>query len=252
MKTRTLLTLMAVSGAYALIACSSEEADKYGSSDSFCAAKAEAECRNVAKRCGVTETVCQTTRKATCTTTSAAAVNQGREYHSDAVQDCLDKIDESYKGDITPEGEKAATTVCDRVFTGSKQSADPCANTFECSGSLICDRGVCVNEENVTLKSQCNNAGQICETGTYCQASGGTGVKFCVAKNKLGDACGTDNPCLETLRCVNSCVAKVTVGNPCDNDGECAVEAPLCDTTTRKCRPKYESTSSACKEYSGP
>jgi hypothetical protein len=250
--TRNLLTLMAFGGAFALVvACSGTDEDKFGSSDQFCSAKAEAECNNLARKCGASLDACKTKRVSLCNAASGAAVSQGRSYKSGAVQDCLDKINDVYKdqaADATPTSEAEAATVCDRVFSGSKKERENCANTYECDGSLLCSSGVCVNQETVSLNGGCANAGQVCETGTYCQQGS---AKFCVAKNKENDACGVDAPCLETLRCVNRCIPKVTVGQPCDTDDECAVEAPYCDQTTtpKKCRPKYESDTPACKDY---
>jgi hypothetical protein len=254
MKTRNSLILIALGGLVALVACSSSEADKFGSSDQFCSAKAEAECNNLAKPCGASVDACKTKRAQTCNAGAATAAGQGRSYRANAAQGCIDKVNEIYKdsaGNVTPDGEASVTKVCERVFGGSKAERTPCANTYECEGSLICD-GVCSTEETVSLNGGCANAGQVCATGLYCQASGGTGKRFCVDKNKLGDQCGDTNPCLETLRCVTGrCVDKVTVGNPCDNDSECAVEAPFCDLTTtpKKCRPKYQAGTSACRDF---
>lgn len=251
MKTRNLLTLIAFGGIVALVACSTDDATKFGSSDAYCSARAEVECKNLAKKCGASEDACKTKRIATCSNAAAAAANQGRSYRANAVQDCLDKVADVYKdnaSNVTPTGETQVGIVCERVFGGTKKEREPCAQTYECEGSLLCD-GVCTTTETVAKNGGCANAGQVCETGTYCQATGSK--KFCVAKNKLDEGCGVDSPCIESLRCVNRCIAKVTVGQPCDNDTECADEAPFCDLTTtpRKCRPKYESTTSACKEF---
>ena len=254
MITRNLLTLMAFGGSMALAfssACSSDDPVKFGSSDQYCSARAEAECGNLAKKCGASVEACTSKRTATCNNAAAAAANMGRTYRPNAVQDCIDTINDVYKNgasDVTPDGEKNVEKVCQRVFGGTKTERTPCANTFECDGALICDT-VCAAEEIVQLNAGCGNAGQVCAAGTYCQAQGGK--SFCVEKKKENDICGPDSPCIETLRCVNHCVPKVTVGNPCDNDGECANEAPFCDLSSmpRKCRPKYESTTSACKEF---
>jgi len=254
MKTRNLLTLIGFGGLVALVAlvaCSSDDPDKFGSSDAYCTARAESECTNLAKKCGASADACKTKRVATCNNAAAAAANEGRSYRANAVQGCIDKIEEVYKdgaNNVTPEGEVEVTTFCERVFGGDKKEREPCAKNFECEGALICD-GVCIKPETVAKNAGCANAGQVCEKGTYCQATGGR--KFCVDKNKLDETCGVESPCIESLRCVNRCIAKVTVGQPCDTDGECADEAPFCDLTTtpRKCRPKYESTTSACKEF---
>ena len=122
MKTRNLLTLIAFGGIVALVACSSDAADKFGSSDSFCTAKAESECKNLAKKCGAAEDACKTKRVAACNNAAAAAANQGRSYRPNAVQDCIDKIDEVYKDNantVTAEGEKAVVVVCERAFGGT-------------------------------------------------------------------------------------------------------------------------------------
>ncbi len=254
MITRNLLTLFAFGGTFALAfssACSSDDPVKFGSSDQYASARAEAECGNLAKKCGASVEACTTKRKTTLNNASAAAANQGRSYRPNAVQDCIDTINDVYKNgatDVTPDGEAKAEKVCQRVFGGTKPERTPCTNTFECDGALICD-GVCIAEETVPLNGGCANAGQVCAAGTYCQPKGGK--KFCVEKNAKGAICTADSPCVETLRCVNQCVDKVSVGEPCDTDAECSVDAPFCDLSSmpRKCRPKYESTTSACKEF---
>jgi hypothetical protein len=252
MKIRTIATLITFGSVAALAACSSSETDKFASSDSFCSAKAEAECNGLAKKCGAENDACKTERTGICNTGAATAANQGRSYRANAAQDCIDSINGTYKNggnDVTPEAEAETGEVCDRVFSGSKQESDTCQNTYECEGALICDKGVCIKEEKVATKGQCNNAGQTCETGAYCAQQGAT--KFCLEKKKLDEACNDpDTPCIESLRCLTGrCVAKVTAGNPCANDGECSSAAPYCDTTANKCRPKYESTSPACQPY---
>jgi hypothetical protein len=254
MNTRNLLTLMALVPAalVVLVACSSTEEDKFASSGSFCSSKAETLCANLAtSHCGASVDACKSKQASVCNASASAAQSQGRAYKSGAVQACLDKLNEVY-GDsgthITPTGETEATDVCDRVFRGSKALMTPCANTFECDGSLICD-GVCATKETVGLMGGCGNAGQVCDDATFCAPLGGK--NFCVAKKVDGDICDAKSPCVTADRCVNHCVPKVTVGQPCDNDGECANEAPYCDLTStpHQCRPKYESRNPACKDY---
>jgi hypothetical protein len=253
MKIRNLLSLVTLGGLVALVACSSDEGSGLGSSDAFCSAKAETECKNLAKKCGAPdETACKSKRVAICNNAAAAAANEGRSYRANAAQDCLDTIDDVYRdggNSITADGELQVTKVCERVFGGNKQERQSCAKTFECDGSLICSNNVCIVEETVALNGGCANAGQVCEKGTYCQTQGGN--KFCVAKNPEGEACSDSSPCIETLRCATRCVAKMPAGEPCNTNDDCADQAPLCDLTTspRKCRPKYESTTSVCKEY---
>jgi hypothetical protein len=248
--TRNLLTLITLSGVVALVACSSVEDDPLGSSASFCDQKAAAECTALGgnDHCGATEAVCTEKRKNLCNAAASTATSQGRNYRAGSAQECLDKINEAFSAKvITADSDLEVAKVCERVYGGSKAENAACAQTFECEGSLICDRNICVPDTTVALKGQCNNAGQVCEKGTYCQAQGGT--KFCVEKNKMGDTCSADAPCLESLLCDKTCKPKVAVGEACANDGECAPEAPYCDTILHKCRPKYQAGTAACKEY---
>lgn len=254
MNTRNLLSLLAVGGVVAslALACSSTAEDKFASSDSFCSSKAETLCNNLALKCGASVDACKTKQTSLCRDAANAATGAGRAYKSGAVQDCLDKLNEVY-GDqaihATPVTEAAAAEVCDRVFRGSKAAMTPCANTFECDGSLICD-GVCATKEVVGLMGGCGNAGQVCDDATYCTPLGGK--EFCVAKKIEGDICDTMmSPCIAADRCINHCVPKVTVGQPCSTDAECADEAPYCDLTSmpHQCRPKFESRNPACKDY---
>ncbi|MDB4933135.1 MAG: hypothetical protein JWP87_107 [Labilithrix sp.] len=246
--TRNLLTLIAFSGVVALVACSSVEDDKLGSSDSFCSEKAAAECSNLAGVCGASDPVCNEKRKNICNTAASAATAQGRSYRAEAAQACLDKINEIFKEKvISGEGDAQVTKTCERVYGGTIAENGPCTQSFQCEGALICDRGICIAESPVALKGQCNNAGQVCEKGTYCQAQGGT--KFCVEKNSIGDTCGPDAPCLEDLLCDKTCNLKIKGGEACSTDDECAPEAPYCDTLQKKCRPKYQAGTAACKEY---
>jgi hypothetical protein len=253
MTTRKLLTFMALSigGLVAVAACSSTADEPFSSSDKFCASKAETLCNNLALKCGATVDACKSKQTSLCNTAASAATAQGRSYQSSAVQACLDKLNEVFGSqavNATLKTEAEAADVCDRVFRGSKAVMTPCASTFECTGSLICD-SVCAEKVIVPLNGGCGNAGQVCDDDTYCQPLGSK--NFCVAKKKDGEICGTDAPCVATERCVNHCVAKVTVSQPCDNDGECANEAPYCDLTSmpHQCRPKYESRNPACKDY---
>jgi hypothetical protein len=252
MNTRNILTLIAFGSLTALVACSSDdEVDKFASTDAFCDARADAYCTGLRARCGSSQEACKATQVTKCKSDAAAASGQGRSYRSGSAQACIDSINSTYTATgsaPTPSAEAVTTAVCERVFSGAKQEADQCAQTYECQGALICDKSVCITESKVSGKAQCNNAGQTCETGRYCAQQGET--KFCIEKGALDATCDANTaPCNETLRCVTGrCVARVTVGNPCNSDGDCGVDASFCDPTGKTCKPKYESSSSACRE----
>lgn len=248
MTTRNLLTLIALGSIVALVACSTDdEPDKFASSDSFCSQKADTECKNLAATCGAAVDACKTKRVAICSTAATAAAAQGRSYRANAAQACIDKTEEVYKEKVlTAAGELSITKICERVYGGAKKDKDACGNTFECEGSLIC-AGVCRAEKAVALSEGCGNAGETCATGTYCQTQGSN--RFCVAKNTLDQSCNADAPCVEDLRCATRCIVKVKVGDPCNIDDDCAAEAPYCEPVGKKCRPKYQAGTTACKDY---
>jgi hypothetical protein len=245
---RKTLTFVALGGVVALFACSSSEDSEFSSSDSFCAAKADTECKHLALSCGVTVDQCKSKRTNLCNGGAATAAGQNRQYRANAARPCIDKTDEVFKEKvILPEKEAEVLEVCDRVFGGTLAKNAPCEISLQCEGSMICDRGVCADKLATKLGEACNNPGQVCEKGSFCTLQGQN--KFCVAKKKLSEICTAESPCAEDLRCVNSCVPRVTVGGKCDNDGECAPEAPYCDAAKKTCLPKYQAGTAACKEY---
>lgn len=248
---RNLLTLVACGGLVALVACSgSDEDEAFSTSSAFCTAKAEAECKNLAGTCGATEELCKPKRTDACNTAATAATGTGRAYRANAAQGCIDKVNAAFSPKvIDPAKETEANEACERVFGGTKAKNAACASTFECDGALVCDRGVCADKSATALGEACNNPGQVCAAGSYCQQQGQN--KFCVEKKKVGEICTAEAPCKEDLRCVNSCVARVASGGACDKDEECAAEAPYCDPAAKKCRPKYQAGTQACRDYGG-
>ena len=253
MITRNLLTLIAFGGTVALVACSSvEDPVPFASSESFCTSKAETECKNLAISCGASVDACKQKRASVCNGAASTAAGQGRSYRANAAQACIDKAEAVFKEKvISPEGDLEVVKICERVYGGTRKERERCENTFECEGALICSSGVCATEETVSGTGACGNPGQVCAKGSYCQQQGGN--KFCVAKNKLDEACGAENPCLETLRCVVRCKAKVAISGDCEVDSDCADEAPYCDVAAgKKCGPKYQAATAACKEFRGP
>lgn len=248
---RRVLTLVAWGGLTVLAACQgSTEEDAFSTSSAFCSAKADAECKNLAGTCGAGNDLCKSRRTDACNTAAGVATSAGRAYRPNAAQGCIDKINEVFSPKVIDPGkELEAIDVCERVFGGTKAKNAACASSFECTGALVCDRGVCADKSPTALGEACNNPGQVCAAGSYCQPQGQN--KFCVEKKKLGEICTADAPCKEELRCVNSCVARVPGGGACDNDGECAAEAPYCDTVAKKCRPKYQAGTAACRDYGG-
>lgn len=255
---RRALGLIVVGGVLVLVACSDDATpEKYPTADSFCTAKATEECKVAAGPCAVPEATCQQKRKDACNTGLAAtATGQGRTYKSANAENCIAKTTAVYADrTIDPAKETAYIEACEKVFAGLKKVNEACSNLYECEGDLLCDldKKVCATKKVTGNEAPCNNPGDICDKGLYCQQKGA--LKFCTKKNAVGETCRTDGsaPCLEELRCNgSSCVAKQPAGELCDTNDECTTG--LCDTTTtpRKCRAKqYASENGSCSDFGG-
>lgn len=252
---KTLTLTLACGGLFvALAACSSSDPEaKYPSSDSFCAAKAAAECKNLAvANCSSDETRCTSLRTDACKGAALSAQGAGRNYKPAAAETCINKVNEVYSPKIIdPEKEVQLVETCERVFGGTKAANTPCANDYECDGSQVCDKTVCATKVDTAVGSACGDPGKVCAKGAFCAQQGPN--KFCVAKKAENETCAPDSPCKEDLRCVGaqagsgSCKARVTAGNACDTDNDCVSTAPACDAQ-KKCGLKYQPTSKACKD----
>jgi hypothetical protein len=250
----TVGTAFVVSIVAVAAACSTTEAapDKYPSVDSFCAAKAKAECDAVAAACTVSSDTCTSARKNACATAAGVATGQGRTYRAANAQTCIDKATVLYADRVLdPTKEEAFYDACERVFSGSKKKSDPCSNAYDCEGSLVCDvdKGFCADKVTKKLKDPCNNPGDICDTGLFCQDQGGS--KFCAAKGALGAACRIPEvPCVEDLRCNGtSCVALEAASQPCDTNDECVTH--FCNATKLCQAAQYASETGTCKDFGG-
>ena len=226
---------LAVSGA-AAAACSSTTADKYPTYDSMCTDVATQECQ-VAGTCLVETATCTAARKTVCLQAASAAITSGgRSYTAGRAEDCVNKTKDTYaKTLITPTDLAALADTCGRVYSGSKNKGDICTSSYDCTGSLICDKGHCGDKAQKSKGDGCANPGETCETGTYCADSGG--VKICTPKIIAGGACDpTTAPCIETSRCTSKiCQPKVGIGASCDPtretdpNADCSSDAPYCD-----------------------
>lgn len=251
---RRALGLVAFGGAFVVMgACGDDTpAAKYPTADSFCAAKAAEECKAVAAACAVPNDKCKSTRTAACNSAAGAATAQARTYRADNAEACIARTTLVYADRvIDPVKERTFIEACERVFTGSKKKNEACANEYDCEGALVCDldKKLCSVKVEKKAEEPCNNPGDICAKGLYCQARGS--VKFCTPKNKLGETCNeTDAPCEESIRCNGStCIAKNGAGEACDTNNECLSD--FCDAD-KKCRARtYASETGSCQDFGG-
>jgi hypothetical protein len=252
---RKTLLVLASGGVVALFACSSDTDDKYGDTNSFCAAKADAECQQLAAGCGASIDGCKSIRTSACT----SSIPAGRTYTSAKAQECLDKITAVYsKRSFSSAEEKDVNNVCGRVFAGNVNKNAACQTDFDCISDFVCDKGVCATLSAKSKGDPCANPGEVCSSDSYCANQGAN--KFCVAKNPINHTCDKDNPCEDTLRCIvgagaanGSCQPKLNPSDKCDADIECpeATTPPYCDPKQKKCLPKYGLGTASCGDFGG-
>lgn len=248
---RQLIGCLSFAAVVTVVACSSDEADKYPSSDSFCAAVADQECQGVASVCGASLDACKQKRLPVCTQAASDAVAQGRKYAASLAENCINKTRDLYQAKtIAPEKETEQQEACARVFEGQKDKSQNCTTNYDCKGSMVCDKKVCADKVVKNEKDPCNNPGEVCSTGSYCGAQGD--LKFCLSKKGLADICNADVPCKETYRCYGTCMEKYKAGEVCASSDECVTEAPYCDPTQKRCIAKsFAAGSPACKDFGG-
>lgn len=227
---RVLASLIFASGVVFVAACSSDAApEKYPTVDAFCDAKSKAECDTIAAKCAAKPEACATARKSACMSFVAKVQTGSRTYQSKAAESCIDKAKEVYaKSTITPDDTKALDVACQKVFAGAQTKGQPCAAPGECSGGLICDKGVCADRVEKKSGDFCGNPGEVCDTTSYCIAGANNAVQ-CAPKKAKGDGCNAKDPCADTLRCNSFCADRLTSGEACTSDGDCAASAPFCD-----------------------
>ncbi len=256
------LTALGAGVAIALAAgCGSSTSDPYPSVQSFCAAKANAECKVAADVCDLTVSDCLSAREAACTTDANQAVSEGRVYDSGLVPSCLGEVTTAYSdndGNLSATDYLQLTDTCERVFAGSAKADQACSDDYDCSGTLVCDpiRKACGPSTPTAGGKPCNNPGQICDTGFYCgqDVSPGAvaGLYTCLSRPTTGQSCSATVLCLESDYCNDgSCVPGLTSGQSCTADDQCPSGyicdpyVKVCDTTIR-----FAAGATACEAYS--
>ncbi len=217
-----------------MIAACSSASEPYPSASAFCAALANEQCQ-IAAACAVPKDNCTMARKALCAEV-AARLPANRQYTAGNAPACIDKTHAYYAADhvpLTPTEVAELDDACGRVFSGTVDRNGACASTFDCAGSLICDKGRCGERTVKTHAGDgCANAGEVCDAGLYCTATD----RICAPKKKQGEACSAiDAPCLETLLCNLTCMPRFATGAACTSNDQCEAAAPYCDVYNNVC-----------------
>lgn len=252
------LGLFILTGGVALIACSSDDdTSKYPSVDSYCSAKASAECNEPSVgTCGVKNADCVVARKAACNTASSAAEAQGRVYTASNVDACLSATDTAYRNPTNAADLSARDDACNRVFSGTKGKSVACTSAYDCQGTLVCDLsknpngGNCADKVNKALNDPCTDPGDICATGLFCDGSGTS--FFCHPDRNVGEACTATIPCDTTKAfCgpAGTCLALGQTGDACTVGTQCSTT--FCNASGKCAARQFPSETGVCTDFGG-
>lgn len=254
MRTWLGLAMTTVVSGFSVGACTTTVADKYPGSDNMCADVAKEECQ-ISSICAAPTDACIKARQAVCQSDLVGkAVGGGRKYTPGLAEACVTKTHEIYTlRIITPTDTAAQADTCNRVFQGTAATGAPCTTDYDCTGTAVCTAKFCGPKLTKKLGEGCANAGEVCDTGTYCPS---VPQPRCTARKAAGETCDAGSPCLETLKCNTTCGARFDSGHSCANDNECSTSAPYCDlnaTTGPKCAAGivFAPDTPICKKYGG-
>jgi len=227
------------------------DAPPFPAVDSFCAGRAGAECQQ-ANKCPVNQDRCIEKRKSDCVLQSQS-VPATRGYSPDFGEACVRKTQEVYAANvIVPSALQGLRDVCQRAYQGVGQKLGPCQETYDCAGSLVCDKSLCAALVIRQLGELCANPGEICNPeNAFCVQT--NGIYQCVERRKASESC-TDIPCLPSLRCDGVCQEKLRAADQCTRDEQCPQDAPYCDSAVgNKCDAGliFAPGAAACKDFGG-
>lgn len=239
-------------------ACGDDDAagDKYPTADSFCAAKAALECSaSSVQACAVAADTCKAKRKEACIAAGNAAV--GRTYAPSKAEACLNLVTNTFAAPADKAKYDAYIDACARVFSGNKTKGQPCANQYDCTGSLYCDlqktTPLCADKSAPKGENDgCANSGDVCGPGLYCELGG---TPLCKKDRALTEICGASVPCIETAYCDTTgaqsvCKALQATGSPCTADLECSTN--FCNKAAgNKCGARqFPTETGVCADFS--
>jgi hypothetical protein len=242
-------TVAALALAFAA-ACSAKASQPFPDVQSFCNAKAKAECQ-VAMTCGIDVADCEVQRVSLCNLEAMTAETSGsrtRHYSPANAADCITTVGNAYGKTQIPfsqlVGSGSLSDICQRVFTGDAAVNDPCETSYDCAKDLVCApvtpgsaTTVCAAAVNKSQGDFCQDPGSICPPDTYCAMPPTGGGYQCLPAKQQGQPCDAATaPCVSTQRCEAgagatgfTCEPRVAAAQPCATNDDCAPDAPYCD-----------------------
>ena len=208
----------------------------YPDVQSFCKARAQAECSSaVVTACGAKNiSTCTTSRTASC----LASQPQGTTYVASNASACIQLASMAYSsGTISADLLSQMSSVCGtKIFSGPGVVRSPCSTDADCSSldDLSCVipygqmTGKCLTPVTVAPNGSCADEASVCTDGWYCD----TMTKLCTVTAAAGEGCQDGwKACGDGLYCPNgpfaTCTPKFDDGHPCSLDGSCT--GGLCD-----------------------
>jgi hypothetical protein len=245
-------------GTAAFIAGCSSTSDPYPDADTFCSAKATAECTSgmtggVAAACNVDPSDCISARQETCITAADMATANGQTYSPTGAVNCIAAIETAYAtSPVDYSSIQAVEAACGQgTFPGLVATMGTCKTSAECAstadgGTQVCSPVnpgstllECATAIPVAANGQCADFGSVCAAGTYCLGSKDTPYE-CLAGAPVGGSCTVENGCAAGGFCVMNgdnpegiCQeAASQAGAACTSDVECGGGGPVGSTPT--------------------
>jgi hypothetical protein len=205
---------------------------RYDSLETFCAARARAECSDVVvQKCkSKGRDACVAARTDHC----KGSMPQGVRYNPAGADACIRAVTDAYADAKLSAAESAnIDDACGpKVFVGKGTARDRCESNWDCDASvgLVCmraygkDEGKCLVPHVVEPASSCADEADVCPSDSYCD----TMTKVCVPKHASGESCQPGYiECVDTAVCAGGgpfgggCRDKLQDGDTCAQSIDC-------------------------------
>jgi hypothetical protein len=206
-------------------ACIVKNGPKYPDLNSFCNARATAECSpNVLLACAIpSASTCINKRQALC----LSSVPAGTVYNPSSAENCVNQVSSAYDdAKVTLAESTAIDAACLSVFDGPAGKDASCQSDLGCqvSSGLRCilapgsSQGICEIPQAVQGGGSCSASNARCVTGFHCGPTA-----HCDINAAVGEACGAQIPCGTDLQCSSggTCINKNVDGSMCSSADEC-------------------------------
>jgi hypothetical protein len=249
-------------GAAAVIGGCSSSSEPYPDQNTFCVAKATAECTSgatggVAAICNVASSDCISARQSACETYANNAISTGQVFNPDGANTCIAAVVAAYTAttdvlSVPYSSIQAIDEACEQeTFPGTIQTNGTCTTSAECASTVDGGPQVCtpINGGSSVLRcgspipvaagGQCANFGSVCAAGTYCFGSS-TSEYTCANGAAIGASCNAKMGCATGGYCATSagsdkgvCMQATTQsGAACTSDVSCGGGGSVGSTPT--------------------